>query len=99
MVDLSIRPASHCRFNAVSLGEVLLRLDPGEGRIRTARSSRPGKAVGSTTAGCFDHSLVRRFQCATPRLKERARRHVTGLSGSSTGAGGDHGGQNRPISA
>ena len=38
MVDLSIRPASECRFDAVSLGEVMLRLDPGPGRIRTARS-------------------------------------------------------------
>jgi hypothetical protein len=34
MADLSIRPASECRFDAVSLGEVMLRLDPGEGRIR-----------------------------------------------------------------
>src|SRR5450756_1073429 len=40
MADLSIRPASVCRFDAVSLGEVMLRLDPGEGRIRTARSFR-----------------------------------------------------------
>jgi 2-dehydro-3-deoxygluconokinase len=40
MSDLSIRPASECRFDAVSLGEVMLRLDPGEGRIRTARTFR-----------------------------------------------------------
>jgi 2-dehydro-3-deoxygluconokinase len=33
-----LRPASECRFDEVSLGEVMLRLDPGEGRIRTARS-------------------------------------------------------------
>ncbi len=38
MADLSIRPAAQCRFDAVSLGEVMLRLDPGEGRIRTART-------------------------------------------------------------
>lgn len=38
MGDLSIRPAGDCRFDVVSLGEVMLRLDPGEGRIRTARS-------------------------------------------------------------
>jgi 2-dehydro-3-deoxygluconokinase len=38
MAELSIRPASECHFDAVSLGEVMLRLDPGEGRIRTARS-------------------------------------------------------------
>lgn len=37
MSVLPIRPASSCRFDAVSLGEVMLRLDPGEGRIRTAR--------------------------------------------------------------
>ncbi|RYV49726.1 sugar kinase [Pengzhenrongella frigida] len=38
MADLRIRPASECRFDVVSLGEVMLRMDPGEGRIRTARS-------------------------------------------------------------
>ena len=38
MADLSIRPASNCRYDVVSLGEVMLRLDPGQGRIRTARS-------------------------------------------------------------
>jgi len=38
MSELKIRPASECRYDAVSLGEVMLRLDPGEGRIRTARS-------------------------------------------------------------
>ncbi|WP_421734308.1 sugar kinase [Cellulomonas sp.] len=38
MSDLTIRPASECRYDAVSLGEVMLRLDPGEGRIRTSRS-------------------------------------------------------------
>jgi len=35
---LTLRPADACRHDAVSLGEVMLRLDPGEGRIRTARS-------------------------------------------------------------
>lgn len=38
MSVLEVRPAGECRFDAVSLGEVMLRLDPGEGRIRTARS-------------------------------------------------------------
>ena len=46
MADLSIRPASECRFDAVSLGEVMLRLDPGEGRIRTARSFRVWEGGG-----------------------------------------------------
>jgi 2-dehydro-3-deoxygluconokinase len=38
MSVLSIRPADSCRYDAVALGEVMLRLDPGEGRIRTTRS-------------------------------------------------------------
>lgn len=31
------RDAANCRWDLVSLGEVMLRLDPGEGRISTAR--------------------------------------------------------------
>ena len=46
MNDLRIRPAAECRFDAVSLGEVMLRLDPGEGRIRTARSFRAWEGGG-----------------------------------------------------
>jgi 2-dehydro-3-deoxygluconokinase len=38
MTGLAIKPASQCRFDQVSLGEVMLRLDPGEGRLHTARS-------------------------------------------------------------
>lgn len=34
---MTIRPAQECMWDAVSLGEVMLRLDPGEGRVRTAR--------------------------------------------------------------
>ena len=33
-MNLNLRPASECKYDAVSLGEVMLRLDPGEGRIR-----------------------------------------------------------------
>jgi 2-dehydro-3-deoxygluconokinase len=39
MTDLlALRRAEDCRWDCVALGEVMLRLDPGEGRIRTARS-------------------------------------------------------------
>jgi 2-dehydro-3-deoxygluconokinase len=38
MSPLAIRPASQCRFDQVSLGEVMLRLDPGEGRVHTTRT-------------------------------------------------------------
>jgi len=35
---LDIRPAADCLWDAVALGEVMLRLDPGFGRVRTART-------------------------------------------------------------
>jgi 2-dehydro-3-deoxygluconokinase len=35
---LQILDASRCRYDLVSLGEVMLRLDPGEGRVSTTRS-------------------------------------------------------------
>lgn len=45
-MDLKIRPTEECRYDAVSLGEVMLRLDPGEGRIRTARQFRAWEGGG-----------------------------------------------------
>ena len=45
-MDLKIRPAEECKYDAVSLGEVMLRLDPGEGRIRTARQFRAWEGGG-----------------------------------------------------
>lgn len=35
---MRIRNAEECTWDEVSLGEVMLRLDPGEGRVRTTRS-------------------------------------------------------------
>ena len=34
---IETRPAAECELDIVALGEVMLRLDPGEGRVRTAR--------------------------------------------------------------
>src|SRR3954451_17947414 len=36
-MSFPIKPRESCRWDAAALGEVMLRLDPGEGRIRTAR--------------------------------------------------------------
>ena len=36
-MSLKIRPASECQFDQLSLGEIMLRLDPGETRVATAR--------------------------------------------------------------
>lgn len=44
--SLSIKPADDCRYDLVSLGEVMLRLDPGETRIRTTRSFQAWEGGG-----------------------------------------------------
>jgi 2-dehydro-3-deoxygluconokinase len=38
MTGLPIRPAGDCAYDLVALGEIMLRLDPGEKRVRTART-------------------------------------------------------------
>src|SRR5256714_6200399 len=37
-MNLTIKPKEQCRWDIVSLGEVMLRLDPGEGRVHTTRT-------------------------------------------------------------
>ena len=43
---LELRPASECRWDAVSLGEVMLRFDPGEERIARTRQFRVWEGGG-----------------------------------------------------
>ncbi|MEP6658794.1 MAG: sugar kinase [Acidimicrobiales bacterium] len=43
---IAVRATEECRYDLVSLGEVMLRLDPGEGRIRTTRSFRAWEGGG-----------------------------------------------------
>ncbi|WP_221029268.1 sugar kinase [Actomonas aquatica] len=62
-MSLQLRPASECQFDQVSLGEVMLRLDPGEGRIRTARSFKAWEGGGeyNTSRGlrkCFGYKTA-----------------------------------------
>src|SRR6185436_15295423 len=38
MSELTIRAPESCRWDCVSLGEVMLRLDPGDGRVHTTRT-------------------------------------------------------------
>jgi 2-dehydro-3-deoxygluconokinase len=57
-MSLPIKPAAACGFDQISLGEVMLRLDPGEGRVRTAREFRAWEGGGeyNTSRGlrkCF----------------------------------------------
>jgi 2-dehydro-3-deoxygluconokinase len=45
-LPLELRPADACRWDLVALGEVMLRLDPGEGRIATSRVFRAWEGGG-----------------------------------------------------
>ena len=46
MATLKIKPAGSCAFDMLALGEIMLRLDPGEGRIRTAREFKVWEGGG-----------------------------------------------------
>jgi 2-dehydro-3-deoxygluconokinase len=46
MSALNIKPAGSCHYDLVALGEVMLRLDPGEGRVRTAREFKVWEGGG-----------------------------------------------------
>src|SRR5215203_3591971 len=57
---LNLRPESECTWDVVSLGEVMLRLDPGDDRIHTARNFRVWEGGGEynvarNIAKCFRH--------------------------------------------
>ncbi len=68
-----LRPASECRFDEVSLGEVMLRLDPGEGRIRTARSFTVWEGGGEYNVA---RGLSRCFGLRTALLRAFAENEV-----------------------
>jgi 2-dehydro-3-deoxygluconokinase len=46
MSVLNVKPASECTYDCISLGEIMLRLDPGEGRVRTARQFKAWEGGG-----------------------------------------------------
>src|SRR6202451_83988 len=46
MEELTIKGAESSRWDCVSLGEVMLRLDPGEGRIHTVRQFQAWEGGG-----------------------------------------------------
>ena len=63
MSILNVKSANECRFDILSLGEVMLRLDPGEGRIRTARQFRAWEGGGEYNVArglrrCFGQRAV-----------------------------------------
>lgn len=65
---LNIRPKAECKWDLVSLGEVMLRLDPGDDRIHTARNFRVWEGGGEYNVArglkrCFgmDTAIVTAF--------------------------------------
>ena len=61
-MSLPIKPKSACAFDQISLGEVMLRLDPGEGRIRTARHFNAWEGGGEYNTS---RGLRKCFGCQT----------------------------------
>ena len=60
---LPLKARSACTFDQISLGEIMLRLDPGEGRIRTARQFTAWEGGGeyNTSRGlrkCFGYKTA-----------------------------------------
>ena len=45
-MGLNIKGQGVCRWDAASLGEIMLRLDPGDGRIHTAREFKVWEGGG-----------------------------------------------------
>lgn len=45
-MSLTLRTSSSCQFDIISLGEVMLRLDPGDGRVRTTRQFQAWEGGG-----------------------------------------------------
>ena len=43
---LKIRPAAECKWDVMSFGEVMLRFDPGFGRVRNAREFKVWEGGG-----------------------------------------------------
>lgn len=68
MSALEIKPKAACRWDLVALGEVMLRLDPGDGRIATTREFRVWEGGGEYNVArglrrCFalDTAIVTAF--------------------------------------
>jgi 2-dehydro-3-deoxygluconokinase len=67
-MPLTIKPKNGCRWDLVSLGEVMLRFDPGEYRIWTTREFRVSEGGGEYNVArglqrCFglDTAIVTAF--------------------------------------
>ncbi len=46
MATLNVKPAGSCKYDMIALGEIMLRLDPGESRVRVAREFKVWEGGG-----------------------------------------------------
>src|SRR5258706_1801137 len=46
MASLNLKPPGSCKYDLIALGEIMLRLDPGEGRVQTAREFKVWEGGG-----------------------------------------------------
>ncbi len=46
MAVIDVKPESQCKYDIVSLGEIMIRLDPGAERIHTSRHFRAWEGGG-----------------------------------------------------
>ena len=81
-MGLAIRLANESEFDCISLGEIMLRFDPGEGRIRNARSLRVWEGGGEYNVArglkrCFNQRtavvtrMVKLLRRALSAVRER----------------------------
>ena len=51
-MPIQLRDKAQCQFDMIALGEIMLRLDPGEGRIRCAREFKVWEGGGEYNVAC-----------------------------------------------
>ena len=71
-MSLQIKPANSVAFDQISLGEVMLRLDPGEGRIRTARQFQVWEGGGEYNVARAMRKCWGKRATAVTALRRRA---------------------------
>src|SRR5258705_5686409 len=76
MPILNIKPPGSCKYDLLALGEIMLRLDPGEGRVRAAREFKVWEGGGEYNVA---RGLRRVFGLKTALCTAFAQNEVGGL--------------------
>ena len=77
---MKIKEQSSCRYDLVALGEVMLRMDPSDGRIRTARSFKVWEGGGEyNVARAFKKCFNKRSAIVTAFVRNEVGKLVEDL--------------------